>query len=64
MTPGPVPWLSLDSAREEVPMHFIESLLGSSPDGGSGALEMVFLTLAVFISLRLVAVQRRRLKTH
>jgi hypothetical protein len=45
-------------------MYFIESLLGSSPDGGSGALEMAFLTLAVFISLRLIAAQRRRLKTR
>ena len=45
-------------------MHFIESLLGFSPDGGSGALEMVFLTLAVFIPVRLFAVQRRRLKTR
>ena len=45
-------------------MHFIESLLGSSPDGGSGALEMVFLTVAVFISLRLFAAPRRRFKTR
>jgi hypothetical protein len=45
-------------------MHFIELLLGSSPDGGSGALEMVFLTLAVFILLRLLGVQCRRLKTR
>jgi len=45
-------------------MHFIESLLGSSPDGGSGALEMVVLTVAVFISLRLVAVRRRRFKAR
>jgi len=64
MTPGPVPWVSLASAKQEVPMHFIESLFGSSPDGGSGALEIVSLTVAVLISLRLFAVQRRRLKTR
>lgn len=45
-------------------MHLIESLLGFSPDGGSGGLEMVFLTVAVFISLRLFAVERRRLKNR
>ena len=44
-------------------MHFIESLLGSSPDGGNGALEIIVLTVAIFISLRLFAVQRRRLNT-
>jgi hypothetical protein len=45
-------------------MHFIESLLGSAPDGGNGSLEVVFLTVAIFISLRLFAVQRLRFKTR
>jgi len=64
MTPGLCRWVSLAPAGQEVTIHFIESLLGSSPDGGSGALEMVFLTVAVFILLRLFATQRRRFKTR
>jgi hypothetical protein len=45
---------------EEDSMDFIERLFGISPDGGTGALELILLLIPVAVIAAIVAIRRNR----
>jgi hypothetical protein len=51
--PRPVPGSS-SLPRKEAALHFIESLFGLSPDGGTGVAELIFLVALIAVALTVV----------